>query len=138
MEIETKKLSKTQRLAYLGFLGYILIFLVLHTLSEFTPLNLPELDYSMLMMIPVFVIHPILGSFRLIPNRTFRKISILYAIVVWILLILLNIFKLLSLPFPFQKLVYFLVILVSALSLYLAFNCVNTYYKTPINKSKSD
>jgi len=138
MEIEIKKLSKTQRLATIALTAYVLVFLVLHTLSEFTPLNLPELDYSLLMIIPVFVIHPILGSFRLIPNRTFRKISILYAIVVWILLILLNIFKLLSLPFPFHKLVDFLVILVLALSLYLVLNSVNAYYKTPINKSKSD
>ena len=102
METETKKLNKAHRLAYLGFSGYILVFLVLHTLSEFTPLNLPELDYSLLMIIPVFVVHPILGSFRLIQNRTFRKISIVYGIVVWILLILFNIFKLFSLSFPFQ------------------------------------
>lgn len=138
MKTETKKLNKAQRLATIALTAYGLVFLVLYTLSEFTPLNLPELDYSMLMIIPVFVVHPILGSFRLIQNRTFRKISIVYGVVVWILLILLNIFKLLSLPFPFQKLVYFLVFLVIVLSLYLAFNSVNAYYKTPINKSKSD
>jgi hypothetical protein len=136
MKAETKKLNKAQRLATIALAGYVFVFLVMHTLSEFTPLNLPEVDYIGLIVIPLFVVHPILGSFRLISNRTFRKISIVYAIVVWILLILLNIFKLFSLSFPFQKLVYFLVILVLTLSLYLVLNSVNTYYKTPINKNK--